>query len=938
MKKLLLLFSLITAMFATVNAGVVITEQYKFLFNGVTTSTTPSSPAITATLYGGTTTSTSMYATGNGACALYASSSVLFSGGGSGNRGSIMYNLNGNTALSTTKKEVLEFDWNPATTQVDAMGHNSLGISDVNKNPVMILVAEGWGGAAGGIHLMNLTPSTTYLNATNYQLVAPAYVTTGNYKADCITNFAGSALGADFVNNKTYHIRAKLDFSTHMIDSITVTRADDATKIYTGTAIAFISAAATNVDKISAFGRRGRKADNTGDLNNSMIWMTVDNYQVYTWEVASTTSVTVNYYDADNTSTLITTAVRNNQAIGGTYTATGVDKTSFTNSGFYYVYSSMLLDNVTIAGDASSHVDVAVKKYPVTTADYTWTGFTDGNWNELNANFTTDAGATNVGYQPTNGVIFPETASNKTITVSDNFNLGTGDLTITGDGYNISGSAVLTGTGKVNVNLTGTQAVILGATSNLTGASQIAGGNVTLSKSGVLGTALTVSGAATLATGANSIAIPATTFNASTTINTGTNNLQSIAGMTADSGVKISISNGYNHPSATTTGFDFATAGTLSAGSELELNGTGTDNRIGMASASATYLANTKLTLKGATMLYINANQTAASTISVGTLAGETGTKLGWGRSSDLARTITWSVGALNENSEFAGQITNTGGYNSGGNSYVGTSTNLEKVGTGTLTLSGTSTHNGTVTVTAGTLDVTGSLGAGAPVTVAAGATLKGTGTILGTLTNHGTLEGSINFNALTLSDTTSLNVTGFNPGEFDHITVVGTVVNGGTLRINIANDPVGTGSIQLFTAGAIDNTAGFTTVKIISPSNPATVAAKRAPSATNAGTTYTYDASTGTLSYAPKSTTSLNTLHADLQVYPSLSRGNVYVNAENVSSISVVALNGQMIKQVNPSGNLTTVNLNGLENGSYILNVKFNDGLNKSQQILLQK
>lgn len=788
MRKIRLLLAIIVATFlvGTARAGVVITDQYKFLFDGVLTSTIPTGPSITATLYASTSATGNLFAVASGGAALNASANVLFSGGGSGLRGSYMYNLNGNTTLSTSKKEVLEFDWNPATTQVDAMGHNALGISDVNKNPVMILVAEGWGGASGGIHLMNLTPSATYLSATNYQLASATYLGASNYKADCVTFFTGSALGADFINNKTYHIKAKLDFSTHMIDSITVTRADDATKKYIGTSIAFISSSAINVDKISAFGRRGRNTTNTADLNNSQISMTVDNYQVYTWETASTTSVTVNYYDADNSS-LVTSVVRTNQAIGGTYTATSLDKTTFTFGGNVCVYSSATLDNVSIAGDGSSYINLVVKRYPVSTGTFTWTGAVDGTWNELLANF--NDGVTDLGYQSGKAIIFPESASNKTVTVNDNFSLASNDLTISGSGYTLQGSSTLTGTGKMNVNLSGAQTLTLNVTNNLSGTTQITGGNITLGKTGVLGSTINVTGASTLIAGA-ALTFPTSTFGTSSSIQGGTFS-NTINGMTAPTGVKISVSSSHN--TANDYAIGFAASGTLSSGSELEFTGSGTENKFGMTSASTTYLANTKVTLKGTSFLYIETNQGTATTINVGTLAGEATSKIGWGRSSATDRTITWSVGALNENSEFAGTITNTGGYNAGGNMWVGNYTNLSKVGTGTLTLSGTSNaYNGNLDVTGGVLSITGIVQGNNKATTPLANTVSVSGTSsklsvsgTGSLTATTVTVGS--GSKLEVGSGSSLTATTLNLNS-DATNGTATFVNNGTATVTTAN------------------------------------------------------------------------------------------------------------------------------------------------------
>ncbi|MEY3897885.1 MAG: hypothetical protein RLZZ214_3406, partial [Verrucomicrobiota bacterium] len=86
-------------------------------------------------------------------------------------------------------------------------------------------------------------------------------------------------------------------------------------------------------------------------------------------------------------------------------------------------------------------------------------------------------------------------------------------------------------------------------------------------------------------------------------------------------------------------------------------------------------------------------------------------------------RILTWSVGAKNLDTNYAGAISN------------GTSTTaLTKVGTGIFTLSGTSAYTGATAVSGGALAVTGVLGA-TNVTVASGAKLTGSGSIGGLVT-----------------------------------------------------------------------------------------------------------------------------------------------------------------------------------------------------------
>src|SRR5205807_2687326 len=82
----------------------------------------------------------------------------------------------------------------------------------------------------------------------------------------------------------------------------------------------------------------------------------------------------------------------------------------------------------------------------------------------------------------------------------------------------------------------------------------------------------------------------------------------------------------------------------------------------------------------------------------------------------------TLVVGSNNLSTEVSGVIDDGCGCGPGGS--------LEKVGTGTLTLSGINTYTGPTAVFGGTLLVTGSIASSASVLVDNGATLGGTGTV----------------------------------------------------------------------------------------------------------------------------------------------------------------------------------------------------------------
>lgn len=185
---------------------------------------------------------------------------------------------------------------------------------------------------------------------------------------------------------------------------------------------------------------------------------------------------------------------------------------------------------------------------------------------------------------------------------------------------------------------------------------------------------------------------------------------------------------------------------------------------------------------------------TGANTVLSGTQTGTTAS--------------TYSVGALNTSTTFAGQIVNGSATN-----------NIIKVGSGVWTLSGTSTYTGSTTVSAGTLNVTGSLGTTA-VSVSSGATLSGSGSIAGTVTaNSGSTlaPAGLTLGGLTLAGTTTVDLSlSSNPASGnDKITL-----SGGTLTMNSA--------VVNFNVSLLDGELGSGTYALIDGS--ATMAANPAP------------------------------------------------------------------------------------------------------------
>jgi autotransporter-associated beta strand protein len=112
--------------------------------------------------------------------------------------------------------------------------------------------------------------------------------------------------------------------------------------------------------------------------------------------------------------------------------------------------------------------------------------------------------------------------------------------------------------------------------------------------------------------------------------------------------------------------------------------------------------------------------QNSAGTYHLGALTGAAGSTL---NSSGVA--VDFQIGALNTSTTFAGSITNGSG---------GGTMGIEKVGTGTLTLTGNSIYTRDTIINGGTLRVDGSLGDTA-VAVNASGTLAGSGSIAGSVT-----------------------------------------------------------------------------------------------------------------------------------------------------------------------------------------------------------
>lgn len=752
-----------------------------------------------------------------------------------------------------------------------------------------------------------------------------------------VTSYPGIATysyptSADGLNadQPTAKITFDLDFTAHTLSYAAEQGTFDYTsRVFTASgstvsssAQAFINASASNIKSFNSWYYRGATASGTNGFD--MMYAGISALRT-----VATASVTVKYKDQDN-NYFKADEIIGDQVVGNAFNASAGQKSTYSSGDFYYVLDPASALNTVVASEGSTLELLFRKQAKVSTLTWNGTSESNGNlWSEWNLNFTNNATA--YGHQNNSSILFDGNASNKNVVLNEVVSLGASNITVSAPDYSITGTGTISGSGAYIINLGATDSVKLGVSNNSTGEAQISGGIISVNKSGALGAFANITGASTILSGATGVAVPSTTFGVSAQLNAGTYANTLINGMTAGNGVKVSILSAVNHASNDgSRAYDFAPNGTLAVGSELELIGAGTDNRIGMTSNSSTYLANTKVSLKGNTMFYINVNHGAASTINIGTLSGESTTKLGWGRSAGLERDITWSVGALNENSEFAGTITNLGGYASGGSSYTGNNTNFIKTGTGTLTMSGNATtHNGTVAVTGkGKLNVTGALGKSTTAfTVSDTSVLAASG------------DGKITAKTLVMGATDTLIIS---PSAkvvvYDSITtkITNVVFEITTDTAGVLVLPKGLSyadTINLTVRVLQTPVALMKTYKLVDDSLKHLVKYGQISLPSHH---YTFNQSTGELVF--EITTDVENAAQGLAVYPTFVRNEMTVNGTGIQAISLISLSGQIMMDVKNTSDYNKVNLSQLSDGAYLVKVGFTDGTTQIRNVILNK
>ncbi len=497
----------------------------------------------------------------------------------------------------------------------------------------------------------------------------------------------------------------------------------------------------------------------------------------------------------------------------------------FTNGGTY-----------TVSGAANGSVTVTNSHYAFFKPNPGFTGLTSFNFVAADPDGTTMTNTmgllVSITYLPKNLVWRGDGVNNiwDTTNTADWFNgnnLGT---------FNSSDTVTFDDTGSaspaIQINgLVAPAGVTFNATQNYTiGGSGSISGAGTLTKSGS-GT-LTVNNANSLS-GAEALNGGTIQFNDGSSLGTGALTIQN--GTVVNNyaaGDYLNLANALVVPAGSTAtidlGNDIDLTGTLTGAGTLNLNVqntgatdeikgnagafTGTINLLG--SGGLLFVANggafsgfsDALTTLNAPVTLGFHDNSAGNTYYFGALSGNNPNAAFY---DQYAGAPTFSIGALNLSTTFAGQFQS--------------SANVIKTGTGTLTLSGNSTHTGNTTVSSGILAVAGSFSS-SPVTVNSGAVLEGDG-ILGngvTIQSGGILEpdlGNGGFGTLTVSNSLNLNTSALvfdlssSPGgPNDEILLPGGTLNETgvqTYNLNLVNNALGAGTYTLIGGAAGNNYGG---------------------------------------------------------------------------------------------------------------------------------
>lgn len=349
-------------------------------------------------------------------------------------------------------------------------------------------------------------------------------------------------------------------------------------------------------------------------------------------------------------------------------------------------------------------------------ASLVWTGATNSNWDvETTQNWKNGTNA-DVFFN-LDAVAFNDTAANKAVTITSSVSPSGTVMIDSNSGYTFTGGGAIVGT--AGLTKTGSGMLTMQVANTFTGPSNVTGAVDITGFGGGLGAGpLTLTNASlvtSLSVANSSIEIPAgtasTIHGSGAAAAAGTVNLPTLTG---DGTLTI------------TSDVDdkwFATGVTNGFTGTLNIQPTAPAVQLGNVRirGAQTTFPNAVVNVSGVTLA--NQQGAAAGTVAVfefGELHGDATATLNAFIGGSTAVDANWVIGGLNTDSDFAGAIVNGAGSN------ASTSTSqVTKVGTGTLTLTGLNTYTGNTTVQAGKLSITNAfLADEADVFVASGALL----------------------------------------------------------------------------------------------------------------------------------------------------------------------------------------------------------------------
>lgn len=755
--------------------------------------------------------------TGGGAVAI--ADSIRYYGSGSGNRGADMV-----FPFYTDSSTVyVNFDLFIASATVARNNAFALFLSGTNSGAIStstafndLITGVYLAGTSKKFHVWNMDIKGPVPVAKPDTIVPAftwgAFARPGTSNTICDSINASTKTNVDYVTNKWYNLIFKLNFATKMMD-ITITQKDNEINTQTITDLKFISNTANDIKRIGMMNTRSTTsyigvtgATAVGNGANANLSAFLDNLKVYRKVLSQgKADVTINYLDQDG---LVAKTARTESAreVNVAYKLAESDKMSFVGNNNYYAYDAVSTgaDSVIVAAQGSA-INVKFKKTPLTAGTYVWNGNVSENWNELDANFT--ASGTQIGYQNGNGVALSDAnALFKNVLINAAADLGSNNLSVETEGYTLTGTGKLVGTGAINVNASTKISVM----NNLTGGVNLNNGTLevghirTISKLNAKdGTKLNV------LTGTGNFNAPITgagTFTLIPTDNvTYSSTIKGVSTMNYVLKVK-------GNPAATTKGMPILNNILDSA---ALINVTTLRGDTTFFGPTIDFKKN-RIHLGDSVDLVYGQNPVAGgtTTVTIGELSGTASSRF----VGCYIRSMTYIIGTLNTDAAFNGK------FKPVTTAYWGTSTtdksqtnfNINKVGKGKWTLNGSSPkYFGNVKVLDGTLEVNDTLcnatgeyvfGTTTLTTVpnkipelmvADTATLAGKGfigatsTVLnGTITGNLTLAGSLSMKAASGDNVGAKTIINVTSTAVDKIKVVGDLYYGGKLKINVISLP----------------------------------------------------------------------------------------------------------------------------------------------------